>query len=362
MIVSALSISTGCRDTTPTVQDQLDHYFGSIFKENEPGASVVILRGDDEVFKKSYGLADLTTGELITSQTLFNLGSVSKTFVAYGILILREQGKLSLHDPLSKYFDGFRNQSIADRVTIRDLLTHTSGLPDLRKVREDSVFYLTAKDEENWAPIMQADSLLFEPGKRYEYSNPAFNALALIIEKVSGVKWQQFITDNVLVPSGMMRSTITDGPHPETGVSHGYVQVNGQWTEKDYGEEPTFAAAGNGGVWSSVEELIRYEKAIQEFRFAKRETYAASRTVDRASNWREESAPFMGWSWFIERTEEGVKTIGHTGTQGGFYCHYVYLPDSHILYVLLANREYPREESFTYVLRLLREHNLLNTK
>jgi CubicO group peptidase (beta-lactamase class C family) len=361
LVCSFVLLLASCRQPEVSLADRFDQYFSGIFSNNEPGASVVILQGDQVLFKKSYGLADLNTREPVTSSTLFNLGSISKTFVAYGILILREQGKLSVYDPLSRYFPEFRNRAIADQVTIRHLLTHTSGLPDLRKVKEDSVFYLTARDEENWAPILQADKLNFTPGEHYEYSNPAFNALALIIEKKSGVKWQQYIQDNILIPADMMKSTITDGPHPESGVAHAYVRSGEQWKEKDYGEEPTFAAAGNGGVWSSVDELILYEKAIREFRFARPETIAASRTVDKPLNWKADDQPFIGWSWFIEKVN-GIKTIGHAGTQGGFFCHYVYMPETDVLYIVLANREYPREETFARVLQLLDQAALLNKK
>ena len=218
---------------------------------------------DSIVFSKGYGLADLETRDPITPKTLFNLGSISKTFVANGILLLAEQGKLALEDSIIKYFPEFRDKSIAQKVKIKHLLTHTSGLPDIRDVASDTVFYLTAKDAENWYPITKADSLLFEPGSQFEYSNPAYNGLALIIEKVSGMKWQQFIAEQIFKKAGMQQSTITDGPHPESGVSHAYVMNKGEWTQDDYGEEPTFAAAGNGGVWSSVEELAQYERAIR---------------------------------------------------------------------------------------------------
>ncbi|QOI97089.1 MAG: beta-lactamase family protein [Flammeovirgaceae bacterium] len=346
--------------TGRSVYSDLDAYFSSFFNPDEPGAAVLILKSGQPVFSKSYGLADLHSKEPITSKTLFNLGSISKTFVAYGILILRDQGKLSLDDPVSNHFTDFKNKSIADKVTIRHLLTHTSGLPDNRNVRADTVFYLTAKDEENWAPVMQADALNFEPGERFEYSNPAFNGLALIIEKVSGMKWQKFIEENIFKPSGMTTGTITDGPHPASGVSHGYVKIGSEWKEDDYGEEPTFAAAGNGGVWSSIDELVLYEKAIREGRFLSKETITESQTIQHPANWKDEVPHFIGLSWFVEQTDDGLKTIGHTGTQGGFYCHYVYVPEKDILYLVLANREIDREAFQHHIFNYLEEKNWLD--
>jgi CubicO group peptidase (beta-lactamase class C family) len=319
------------------LSSELDHYFRSQFPSNDPGAAVLISRNDSVIFSQGYGLADIKTKEPITSQTLFNLGSISKTFVANAILILRDEGKLSLDDNLAKYFPTFKKKTIAAKIKIKHLLSHTSGLPDNRKIKADSVFYLTAKDRENWYPVTQNEKLAFEPGERFEYSNPAYNGLALIVENISGMKWQQFVSDRIFIPSGMTSSTITDGPHPEQGVAHGYIKVDGQWLEKDYGEEPTFAAAGNGGVWSSVTELEKYEEAIVHARFLKATTIRESRTIFQSVNWSDQLPPTIGWSWFIGKTAGGLTTIGHKGSQGGFLCNYVTIPARGIHFYILCN-------------------------
>lgn len=315
----------------------IDSLFLATIPENEPGGAVLIVKGEDILFSKGYGIADINTKELITTKTLFNLGSISKTFVANAILMLQENGKLAVEDSLLKYFPDFKNKEIAQKVKIKHLLTHTSGLPDNRQTRTDSVFYLTAKDAENWYPVTQTDTLVFEPGTRYEYSNPAFNALALIVEQASGMKWQAYIAENIFKPAGMLTSTITDGPHPETGVSHSYLKRGDQWTEKDYGEEPTFPASGNGGVWSSVEELALYEKSLQQALFLTDSTIARSRTITQWNNWQDPMPPFIGWSWFIGKTSDGLKTVGHTGSQGGFLANYVTIPEKDLLFVILCN-------------------------
>ncbi len=339
---------------------KLDSLYTKTFPSDQPGAAVLVMKGDSLLFAKGYGLADIVTKEPISTKTLFNLGSISKTFVANAILMLQEQGKLSVEDSLYKYFSDFKNKEIAQRVKIKHLLTHTSGLPDNRQVSKDTVFYLTAKDAENWLPVTKTDTLVFEPGQRYEYSNPAFNALALIIEQVSGMKWQKFIEENILKPSGMNISTITDGSHPESGVSHAYNKIQGQWKEDDYGEEPTFAAAGNGGVWSSVEELAKYEQAIRNFTFLKAETIDQSQTVFHPQNWADAVPPQIGWSWFIGQTKDSLKTIGHTGSQGGFIANYVTVPDKDILFVILCNTPRDIEADADLVLRLLKAENWLD--
>ncbi len=323
----------------------LDSLLTAQFRADEPGGSVLVMKGDSTVYSRSVGLADIVTREEITPNTLFNLGSISKTFVSNGILILEEEGKLSVKDPLSIYFTEFRSREISDVVTVTHLLTHTSGLPDIRPVDENREFFITAKDYENFAPVMQAERLNFSPGERYEYSNPAFNGLALIIEKVSGVKWQQFIAERIFAAAGMTTSTITDGPHPEEGVAHAYEMVNGNWEESDYGEFPTFPAAGNGGVWSSVTELELYEKAIRQNLFLGRELKERSRSIYLPGAWADSVPPFIGYSWFIgeeqflgEENSFGVRFVYHTGDQGGFRAFHIAIPEKDILYVGLFNR------------------------
>ncbi len=171
-----------------------DSLFQSYFKAGEPGGAVLIVKDNKIIYQKGFGVADMKTKEPVTAKTLFNVGSISKTFVAYGILKLAKEGKLSLDDNLYKYFPDFKNEEIAKKVKLYHLLTHASGIPDSRPVGEQHEFYLTAKDEENFAPLKQTDTLQFEPGTKYRYSNPAFNGLALIIEKVTGKKWQQYIS------------------------------------------------------------------------------------------------------------------------------------------------------------------------
>jgi CubicO group peptidase (beta-lactamase class C family) len=323
--------------------DALDAYFSAIFPADQPGAAVLVVKDGQVLLEKGYGVADLTTREAITPNTSFNTGSISKTFVMNGILILAAEGKLSLDDPLEKYFPNFSNPEIGKKVSIIHLLNHSSGLIDSRKVQEDSVFYLTAKDAENFAPILANDSTAFEPGARFEYSNPAYNALALIIEQVTGNRWQDFIIERIFQPVGLQNSKITDGPYPQEGVAHAYVFDGQNFIEDDYGEEPTFPAAGNGGVWSSVRDLYQYELALQQARFLSAEAIATSRKAYQPDNWSDTIPSFIGYSWFTG-TYKGRDLIFHTGDQGGFMADYVWVPSEKLFYTILCNTRKPTDE------------------
>jgi len=322
--VVVMLASCSMPDPVADFSRELDGYMTGLIVVDQPGGAVLVMKDTSVVFSKGYGLADLVTKDKITPKTLFNLGSISKTFVSYGILILQSQGKLSVEDSLLGYFPDFKNKDIAKKIKIKHLLTHTSGLPDNRPFQRDSVFYLTADDAQNWYPVTQTDTLEFEPGTRYHYSNPAFNGLALIIEQVSGRKWQSFIADAIFKPSGMIHSTITDGAHPESGVSHGYTKIGGKWMEDDYGEEPTFCAAGNGGVWSSTAELAKYELALRKSIFLDQPSIDSSALVKKFPGWADSAKPFIGWSWFIDQTPDGWLESNFTHGSPGRICRLLY--------------------------------------
>jgi len=338
-------------------KDAVSGYFSSRFSNSEPGGAVLIAKSGRVIFEEGYGLADLATREKITPDTLFNTGSISKTFVATGILVLQQQGRLSIEDRLAKYFPDFKKPQLAQAIKIVHFLSHTSGIVDSRKVDQNPVFFLTADDRENFAPLKQNDGSLFNPGEKFDYSNPAYNGLALIIEAVSGMKWQNFIRKHVFEPAGMQRSTITDGEHPRSGVSHGYVRDGDVFVESDYGEVPTFCAAGNGGVWSSVRELMMYEGALRAGKVIDKVLFTRSRTVYKPENWQMADAPQLGYGWFVHADAEPA-FVGHTGSQGGFISDYVYFPEWDVFYVVLCNTPKPIREYRQKVCELILQYKL----
>jgi len=340
----------------------LDELLRSHFKDDEPGGALLVARGDQVLFAQGYGVADIQTGEKITDATVLNTGSISKTFVANAILILAERGLLSVQDPITKYFT-FAHPEVVEQITIEHLLSHTSGLPDLRNVGARSEFFLTAGDRDNFEPLLSAERLNASPGERFEYSNPAYNGLALIVEQVSGMKWQDFVREEIFAKAGMPNSEITDGAHPSSGVAHAYNRSGDGFVENDFGEFPTFCAAGNGGVWCSVRELFAYERALQSATFLSEEAIRKSRTVFHPSEWRASSPPRLGHSWWIgehglfANTPFGKHMIYHTGSQGGFRAFHVWVPEEETLVVGLFNRPIERVGLLSEIMTILSEED-----
>lgn len=325
---------------TPLVR-MLDSIVNSRFRNSEPGGSIQIRKEGRIIYARSFGVADLKSGRKFNNRTLANVGSITKTFVAYTILDLANKKRLSLNDKLVDYFPSFKNQELASKVTIWSLLSHTSGLPDLRQTESDSVYYLTARDAENFAPLYDADSLNFEPGANFEYSNPAYNGLALIIEKVTGRKWQEVVTETIFKPAGMKQSLITDGAFPSEGVSHGYRYYRDGWDEYDYGEYPTFAAAGNGGAWCSVTELSNYVDALRGYKILNKEIIDSSFTAPLTKAWKQRKPPVHGCCWFAYQPnlQGQYELVEHAGFQGGFRSHVLMYRAEQLDVIWIANND-----------------------
>ena len=348
-----LALSLLIQDTAAFAKE-LDAELSKVYRADEPGVAVLVARLDGSVvFKKGYGLADTKTRQPFTTTTVSNTGSISKTFVAYAVLKLVEQGKLKLEDPLSKFFTDFETPAVADQVTISHMLSHTSGLPDNRNVAANREHFLTAKDEENFAPLKKSEKLNFHPGERFEYSNPAFNGLALIVQSLSKTRWQTFVEREIFRPSGMRHSLITDGPFPSAGVAHAYDKVGEDWKENDYGEFPTFAASGNGGVWCSVEDLLLYELAIQNHTFLRKDLIELSRTAFEPKNWKADARPAVGYSWFI-----GDGLVYHSGSQGAFRAWHEVYSDKNLVVVWLGNSGQHAMATRNILNSLLKKHSL----
>ena len=172
---------------------QIDSLLNSIYKSNEPGIAIAIQQNGKTIFQKGYGLSNIETKDKNTVISNFNIGSLTKQFTAFSILQLAEDNKLSLGDSIIKFFPQF-NKKVGTIVTIKQLLTHSSGIIDhYAFVDTNIVKHATDKDVLN--AVKNIDSTYFPPGTQYRYSNTAYCLLAMIIEKVSGLSYPFYIKD-----------------------------------------------------------------------------------------------------------------------------------------------------------------------
>ncbi len=351
--------------------DKLDTMFQELYPENEPGAAVLILKGDKILYDKGFGLADLETGAKIDGNTFFNIASVSKQFTATAMLKLAQEGKISLDDNVKKYFPEFKGDFF-EQVTIRHLLSHTSGIGDYRP-REDRDFVLYATDEQCYKYMENLKSLHFAPGTEYQYMNPTFQLCFIIIQKVTGMGFEQYMKENIFTPAGMDQTVYFSPDKQIPNMSHGYIPIEesessntdsdrtpeaqaaakkqqesapviGNWREYDYGEETFFATKADGGIYTSTHQFVQWEKALRNATVLSAEAIKEAHTPkiqvsgSKFSSYQNRPHTHYGYGWFIENDPEFTERIYHTGDNGGYQIYAGRYPASDLLILIFANR------------------------
>ncbi len=321
--------------------------------EEEPGFSIHIEKGNQLLYTNSQGLANIETKEKFTEFTLSNLGSKSKTFIGYSILILQQQGKLNIEDSIYKYLPSIKNKELAKKVKIRHLLTHTSGLKDLPSSPTDSLFSLSMNDEQNFELVKYANKVAFEPGNNFSYSDQAFSALVLIIEKVSKTTWQKFIREHIFAPTGMTYSKFTEAKQQTSGVAHGYRLINGVYFEYDEGECPKMYTATNAGIWSNANDLRKYLYGLKYCLFLNCETVKLSEQILTPSNWYSSQPAPQSYCWVVNRAgmTDPNAYFEYSGSQGGYRSQLIYFIDKDLTVIWLSNSSKNYSETIINILK-----------
>lgn len=324
--------------------EKVDSLFTARYYEGEPGGAVLIMKGDSILFDKGYGLADLQTKTPIDGNTFFNIASVSKQFTATAILKLAAEGKLNLDDPVKKYFPEFK-ADFFNKITIKHLLSHSSGIPDERP-REDRNFVLTATDMQSLEYMKELDHLNFEPGTAYEYMNPTFQLMYAIIEKLSGKSFEEYMKEYIFTPAGMDETVYFEAGRDIPRMAHGYITEDDgkSFREYDYGEESFFATKADGGIYTSTHEFVNWEKALRDNTIIpqalKEEAHSPVTPVTGSTYSSYQNRPYTsyGYGWFIEQKPDMPKKVYHTGDNGGFQIYAGRFPEKGILYLVFENR------------------------
>lgn len=347
------TLMSACCESNETVESSLDALFGQLFPADAPGALVLVEKDGQIVYDKGFGIADIETGAPITDTTMFNICSVSKQFSAMALFILQEEGKLSLDDPVNKYFPQFK-ASFFGKITLRNLISHTSGLPDSRprteaqwkKYRENNAsiydnvedFKHYCEEEESCRYMETLDSLAFEPGTKYEYQNPTFQLILGIVEQVTGEKFDDWMRENVFLPAGMPGTVYFEPDRHIPNMAHGYSKNNnGVWEECDYGETNFFGTKADGGIYTTALEFVNWDKALYGDVLISPEMRKEAHTGQIATD-----IPYTdyGYGWFIEHRPDRPVKIYHTGDNGGFYIFEGRFPEKDVFYLIFANQFY----------------------
>ena len=359
-----LTMMVSCKQSPEKEQvAKLDQLCSSLFPADEPGAAVLVMKGDKILFDKGYGIADIDTKQPIDGNTFFNIASVSKQFTAVAALQLAEQGKLSLEDPVSKYFPEFKADFWKD-IQIKHLLSHSSGVPDARG-HIPRALKITGDEALAISYLPRLDTLHFQPGTAYEYINPTYVLSGTIVGLAAGEQFVDYVTEHIFRPAGMKHTQYFDPKHQDRipNMAHGYEYANVEdmpegrtadsapanepknWYEYDYGEETFFATRPDGGIYSSTHEFVAWEKALRANKIiseASRVDAQSPHTYASDSPWSDyQNRPntWYGYGWFIEpKTDTTKEVIYHTGDNGGFKILAARYPEDNALVLVFANR------------------------
>ena len=317
--------------TNNSPAEQLDALVQKIGKASDPGIAVMVIKDGKVKFKKGYGVADLSTGAPITADTPFYIASLGKQFTAVAIMMLAERGRLSYDDKLTKYFPEF--ESFASTITLRHLLTHTSGLIDHLDVVKDNVTGWTNSDVVKL--LLRENRLLFQPGEKVGYSNSGYVLLSMIVEKVTGENFAKFVEQNIFRQLEMSHTFIADPNSPKSlKRAHGYAENGGRWDVTDYDAFTT----GGGGVYSSLEDLYKWDQSFYTERLIKSETLKQASTPARLNNGR--PTPY-GFGWMAEFAAKGklanVWYVASFGDFKGFKGLMKRIPERRFTVIVLTN-------------------------
>jgi CubicO group peptidase (beta-lactamase class C family) len=323
--LAAVALLLGSAAVGAQGRDRTDDFVNAEMKrQNIPGLSLAVLRDGTIIKAAGYGLANIKLKTRATPDTVYKTASSGKHFIATGIMLLVQDGRLGLDDPIRKYLDDA--PAAWNGITVRHLLTHTAGLVreppgfDPFKVQADAEVIRTAY------PV----PLRFVPGEKWEYSNTGYFALAETIRRVSGRPWSDYLTDRVFTPAGMLstRTTLTSTRDRIANLAQGYVD------NQDLREAPAWIAIRPSGAFlSTVVDLAKWDAVL----YTDKVLTAASRQqmwtpVTLTSG---QSAPY-GFGWMIGQVK-GQRLVHHSGGMPGARAAFARFVDAGLTIIVLMN-------------------------
>ncbi|MGH9522072.1 MAG: serine hydrolase domain-containing protein [Terriglobales bacterium] len=334
VLLSSSALAQSSRDLSAVFSD---------LTPTDPGCAALVVNHGKTVFQQGYGLADLERRTPITPTTNFRLASVTKQFTATAIMLLVKDGKLTYDTRLTDIFSDF--PAYGRDITVRNLLNHTSGLPDYEDLW-DSQFPNTPAAELPQVRDAQVLQLMksqskgkFSPGTRFSYSNSGYSVLSQIVQKVSGQPFEDFLHARIFQPLGMTNTVaFINTRNSVSNRAYGYRKDNGRWIFSD--QSSTSAVLGDGGVYSSLADFQKWIDALRTHKLLTAAEMAPALTPGNARQFdppTSEEFVRYGFGWFLD-PYKGHRRMYHYGETIGFLTNIQYFPDDDLGIVVLCNR------------------------
>jgi CubicO group peptidase (beta-lactamase class C family) len=314
----------------PLMADAVDDLVQNEMRRHPiPGLALEIIKNGKPARIAGYGVANLEWHTAVAPETVFEIGSVTKQFTAAGILLLAQEGKLSVDDKISRHLK--ETPPSWANITLRHLLTHTSGL---RNYTGLDGFELTRHlTQAQFIRRIGSEPLDFAPGEKWSYSNTGFNLLGYVIENVSGQGYWQFMHERIFGPLGMSSTTNRDPRHVIPLRASGYeTDRAGQYVNRDYDLTDIFSA---GAVVSTVLDMAKWNTALDQHTLLNAATEQEMWTPARLNNGTTHA---YGFGWFLDPLQ-GRPNIGHSGSTSGFSASIQRFPQDGLAVIVLTNAD-----------------------
>ncbi|WP_420140738.1 serine hydrolase [Sphingomonas sp.] len=302
----------------------MDAYLKAAVAHDQFTGVALVARDGVPVFHAAYGMASRELAVPNTQQTVFHIASITKQFTAMAILQLRERGKLKVEDSICTY--------LADcppawrTITIRNLLTHSSGVPNVSSLPDwDEALSLKQGRRAEFVDLFRTLPLEFAPGEKYAYSNSGYFLLGLIVERASGMAFDRYLTAQIFAPLGMNQSGYDDNRAVIPGAATGYYSRGTTFITATYIDPST--RLGDTGIVSTTGDLLKWDQALYGDKLVSRRSLDEMFTPYRGG---------YGYGWEVG-SRFGRRTMAHSGSDGGFSSYILRFPDERTTVIILGN-------------------------
>jgi CubicO group peptidase (beta-lactamase class C family) len=325
-LVLSSSAALAAADQTPDAVDQFVD--AEMARQHIPGVALLVSRDGKPVRSQGYGMSNLELQVPVKPETIFQSGSVGKQFTATAVMMLVEEGKVGLEDPLTKYFPGA--PAAWQKVTVRNLLSHTAGFTDYPKSFDFRKDYTEAE----LLKIVEDIPLAYAPGTSWSYSNLGYLTLGILIHKVTGEFYGDFLQQRIFKPLGMSATRIINEADIIPNRAAGYRLEKGELKNQEW-VSPVLNTTADGSLYFSIVDLAKWDAALYTEKLLKKSTLEQMWTVAKLSNGQPNSGQY-GFAWFIG-TKNGHHVVEHEGQWQGFETEISRYVDDRITVVVLTN-------------------------
>lgn len=323
---------TNPNDAANSLKDKLESYIDACDK-NGLSASILVAKNGEILYNGGVGLRNKNENLPITEETVFTTGSLTKQFTATAILKLQEEGRLSVTDSISKFFENIPKDK--QNITIHQLLTHSSGIVGNLGCGVD--FLPISKTE--FLNQVYNSPLDFEPGEQFSYSNVGYSILAMIIEKVTQTDYETYLQEHLFQKAGMQHTGYLFPKWDTTQIAHGY-KCGEDWGThllkwQADSNQISWHLKGNGGILSNPSDLYKWYLALKENKIISEKSYG--QLIFPHVKEHESGDSYYAYGWTIMDSDRNTKIIAHNGSNGVFYADFIQLPEENTVIIYMTN-------------------------